>query len=64
MAGDGGTVAKLHILHDIWDSPLDMDPNIVEVYISSLRKKVDVPFRRRAIRTVRGLGYRIAPDGG
>ncbi|MBM4790830.1 response regulator transcription factor [Streptomyces sioyaensis] len=64
MAGDGDTVAKLHILHDVWDSPLDMDPNIVEVYISSLRKKVDVPFGRRAIRTVRGLGYRIAPDGG
>ncbi|MFE0100520.1 response regulator transcription factor [Streptomyces sp. NPDC059009] len=62
MGADGGAVAKQHILDEVWDSPADVDPNIVEVYISSLRKKLDAPFGRHTIRTVRGVGYRLAPD--
>ena len=42
----------------------DGDANVVEVYVGYLRKKVDVPFRRAAIETVRGAGYRLRPDGG
>ncbi|WP_206506437.1 response regulator transcription factor [Streptomyces chrestomyceticus] len=64
MAGEGQAVAKRDILDEVWDSPADVDPNIVEVYVSSLRKKVDVPFGRHSIRTVHGTGYRMAPDDG
>ncbi|WP_411141595.1 response regulator transcription factor [Streptomyces sp. x-80] len=63
MAGDGQAVAKQDILDEVWDSPTEIDPNIVEVYVSSLRKKIDVPFGRRSIRTVHGTGYRMAADG-
>jgi DNA-binding response OmpR family regulator len=38
------------------------DPNIVEVYVSSLRRKLDAPFGRRTIQTVRGIGYRLVHD--
>ncbi|MFF4606483.1 response regulator transcription factor [Streptomyces sp. NPDC001339] len=64
MAGEGRTVAKQDILDEVWDSPAETDPNIVEVYVSSLRKKIDAPFGRRSILTVHGAGYRMAPDGG
>src|SRR5919108_350178 len=40
------------------------DPNIVEVYIRRLRNKLDRPFGRTAIETIRGAGYRLASDGG
>ncbi|MFI0261243.1 response regulator transcription factor [Streptomyces sp. NPDC017056] len=61
MAGDGQAVAKRDVLDEVWDSPADIDPNIVEVYVSSLRRKIDTPFGRRSIRTVHGRGYRMAP---
>jgi DNA-binding response OmpR family regulator len=64
MERPGTAVAKRDILDEVWDSPHGIDPNIVEVYVSSLRKKIDAPFGRRSIRTVHGSGYRMAPDGG
>ncbi|WP_370418323.1 response regulator transcription factor [Streptomyces sp. QH1-20] len=64
MASAGQAVAKRDILDEVWDSPAETDPNIVEVYVSSLRKKIDAPFGRHAIVTVHGTGYRLAPDGG
>jgi two-component system OmpR family response regulator len=60
----GDVVTKAQILDAVWDPAFDGDPNIVEVYISYLRRKVDAPFGRHAIETVRGMGYRIAEDGG
>lgn len=48
----------------MWDYEIDGDSNIVEVYIRYLRRKVDIPFGRAAIETVRGFGYRLAADGG
>ncbi|MEV6677849.1 response regulator transcription factor [Streptomyces erythrochromogenes] len=64
MEQPGRAVAKQDILDEVWDTPQDIDPNIVEVYVSSLRKKIDAPFGRRSIRTVHGTGYRMAADGG
>ncbi|MFD8793860.1 response regulator transcription factor [Streptomyces vinaceus] len=64
MERPGLAVAKQDILDQVWDVPHAIDPNIVEVYVSSLRKKVDAPFGRRSILTVHGTGYRMAPDGG
>jgi DNA-binding response OmpR family regulator len=56
-------VTKTEIIRGVWDSAQEPDPNLVEVYISTLRRKVDTPFRRRSITTVRGVGYRLSGDG-
>ena len=44
---------------DVWDTDYDRDDNIVEVYVGYLRKKIDAPFGRNSIDTVRGVGYRM-----
>jgi len=59
----GQAVTKRAILENVWDAHFAGDPNIVEVYIGYLRKKIDHPFGRASIETVRGAGYRIVPDG-
>ncbi|MFD9303844.1 response regulator transcription factor [Streptomyces sp. NPDC060048] len=64
MEQPGRAVAKQDILDEVWDAPHGIDPNIVEVYVSSLRRKIDAPFGRRSILTVHGTGYRMAADGG
>jgi DNA-binding response OmpR family regulator len=55
-------VSKLDVLRGVWDEAFDGDPNIVEVYIGHLRRKVDRPFGRASIQTVRGSGYRLVTD--
>jgi two-component system OmpR family response regulator len=60
----GEVVSKSEILHSVWDSAYEGDPNVVEVYVRYLRLKIDIPFGTRAIETVRGMGYRLAIDGG
>jgi two-component system, OmpR family, response regulator len=60
----GEVVSKAQILEGVWDFDFDGDPNIVEVYIRHLRNKVDRPFGRASIETLRGAGYRLAADGG
>ncbi|HEY3261826.1 MAG TPA: response regulator transcription factor [Pseudonocardiaceae bacterium] len=60
----GSVVSKRDILDHVWDDDFDGDPNIVEVYVRYLRRKIDVPHRRSVIETVRGAGYRLAADGG
>jgi DNA-binding response OmpR family regulator len=60
----GALVSKAEILRNVWDPQFDGDPNVVEVYMSYLRKKVDAPFGRHSLVTVRGMGYRLASDGG
>jgi DNA-binding response OmpR family regulator len=60
----GEVVSKRDILDHVWDYDFEGDPNIVEVYIRHLRNKLDRPFDRDAIETVRGAGYRLAANGG
>lgn len=60
----GEAVSKREILDEVWDSDTDGDPNTVEVHVSALRRKIDAPFGRAAVQTVRGAGYRLAADGG
>ncbi|ROP37004.1 response regulator transcription factor [Saccharothrix texasensis] len=55
-------VTKTEIIQGVWDSAHDPDPNLVEVYVSTLRRKVDAPFGRRSITTVRGVGYCVRGD--
>ena len=58
----GETLAKETILDGVWDMNFAGDPNIVEVYVRRLRNKIDRPFDRETIATVRGAGYRIEVD--
>src|SRR5207245_11650431 len=60
----GEAVSKSAILEHVWDYDFEGDPNIVEVYVGYLRRKIDVPFGRRGIETVRGAGYCLNPEGG
>jgi two-component system OmpR family response regulator len=60
----GEVVSKTDILEHVWDYDFEGDPNIVEVYVGHLRSKLDRPFGRTALQTVRGAGYRLAADGG
>ena len=62
MRHAGDVVTKAQILDNVWDSAFDGDPNVVEVYISYLRRKVDAPFGRSSILTVRGMGYRVGAE--
>ena len=57
-------VRKTEILHEVWDENQEGDLNLVEVYVSSLRRKVDRAFGRRSIETVRGAGYRLTAGEG
>ncbi|MDA8303415.1 MAG: response regulator transcription factor [Actinomycetota bacterium] len=59
LAHRGEAVAKDELMRKVWGPGFAGDPNIVEVYIGYLRKKVDVPFGRHSIETVRGYGYRL-----
>lgn len=60
----GEAVSKADILHHVWDAHYDGDANVVEVYAGYLRRKIDSPFGRHSVQTVRGAGYRLAADGG
>jgi len=60
----GDVVSKTEILDHVWDFAFEGDPNIVEVYVGYLRKKLDTPFGRNAIETVRLVGYRLDSSGG
>lgn len=60
----GETLTRTRIRERLWDSAFDGDSNIVDQYVSYLRRKVDRPFGREDIETVRGVGYRLrAPAG-
>lgn len=64
MRRAGQVLSKLEILGGVWEYEFDGDPNIVEVYIRRLRTRIDEPFDRQAIETIRGAGYRLSEDGG
>jgi DNA-binding response OmpR family regulator len=54
----GTMVTKSELLRHVWSDDR-FDPNVVEVYVGYLRRKVDTPFGCRSIQTVRGSGYRL-----
>lgn len=58
----GEVVSKAQLIAGVWDIAFDGDPNIVEVYVRRLRRKLDEPFGRASIVTVRGAGYRLVAD--
>ena len=52
-------LSRAQLLEHVWDFAFDGDPNIVDVYIGYLRDKIDRPFKRASVETVRGVGYRL-----
>lgn len=54
-------VPKSELIDHVWDG--DADPNVVEVYVGYLRRKIDAPFGRHSLQTVRGVGYRLVSGG-
>lgn len=60
----GDVVSKQVILEHVWDFSFDGDPNIVEVYVRQLRQRIDEPFGRTSLQTVRLVGYRLDPESG
>jgi DNA-binding response OmpR family regulator len=59
ISNAGDVVSKQDILDHVWDYDFEGDPNIVEVYVRHLRRKIDEPFDVASIQTVRGSGYRL-----
>lgn len=59
----GEPVSKQDLLDHVWADE-HLDTNVVQVYAGYLRRKIDEPFGRRALETVRGFGYQLRADGG
>ncbi len=59
----GEVVSKSELLDHAWDFSYDGDPNVIDVHLSNIRRKIDKPFGAHSLRTVRGAGYRLVRDG-
>jgi len=64
MRRPGNVLSRLQLLEHAWDYAYEARSNVVDVYVRYLREKVDRPFGRRSLETVRGAGYRLRKDGG
>jgi DNA-binding response OmpR family regulator len=62
MRHGGQVVRKQKLLDLVWGLDFMGDPNVVEVYVGYLRRKIDVPFGCRSLETLRGVGYRVRED--
>jgi two-component system OmpR family response regulator len=63
MRRPGQVLTRDQLLEHAWDYGYENRSNIVDVYIRYLREKIDRPFERDSIETVRGVGYRLRQDG-
>ena len=61
-APPGTGAVEDHLIEHVWDFAFDADSNVVEVYVGYLRHKLDRPFGRRSLETVRGAGDRLWDD--
>lgn len=64
MTNVGRVLSRTMIIEHVWDLSFDGATNIVDVYVRHLRNKIDEPFERKLIRTVRGVGYTIGGEEG
>jgi two-component system copper resistance phosphate regulon response regulator CusR len=62
MTSAGRVLSRTMIIEHVWDQSFDGATNIVDVYVRHLRSKIDEPFERKLIRTVRGVGYAIGEE--
>ena len=63
MRRPGEVLSRLHLLEHAWDFAYDNRSNVVDVFVRRLRRKIDEPFARESLETVRGAGYRLRRDG-
>jgi two-component system OmpR family response regulator len=59
MRRPGEVLSRFHLLEHAWDFAYENRSNVVDVYVRRLRHKIDQPFGRRSLETVRGAGYRL-----
>jgi two-component system OmpR family response regulator len=64
MRRPGRVLTRYDLLEHAWDYEYERRSNVVDVYVRYLREKVDRPFGRESLETVRGTGYRLRSDGG
>jgi two-component system OmpR family response regulator len=64
MRRPGEVLSRLHLLEHAWDFAYENRSNIVDVYVRRLRAKIDVPFARHSLETIRGAGYRLRSGEG
>ncbi|MCL4289130.1 MAG: response regulator transcription factor [Thermoleophilia bacterium] len=64
MRRPGRVLSRFELLEHAWDEEYERRSNVVDVYVRYLREKIDRPFGRNSIETVRGAGYRLRQDGG
>jgi two-component system OmpR family response regulator len=57
-------LSRERLIDAVWDDSFQGDSNIVDVYVARLRDKIDRPFGRSTVATVRGIGYRLEVGGG
>ena len=62
MRHRGAALGRSRLIDAVWDGSFTGDENIVDVYVSRLRDKIDRPFGRASLQTVRGVGYRLQDD--
>jgi two-component system OmpR family response regulator len=60
----GKVVSRYTILDEVWDGETDLRSNVIDVYLASIRGKIDKPFDTNSITTVRGAGYRLERPAG
>ncbi len=61
MRHPGEVLTRARLIEHVWDFAYEGGSNIVDVYVKYVRQKIDRPFDRRSIETIRGAGYRLAP---
>ena len=64
MRNAGTALSRVQILDAVWDMAFETRSNIVDVYMRYLRQKIDAPFGKSSLETIRGIGYRLRADGG
>ncbi len=64
MRHAGEVLSRYRLLEAAWDMAYESRSNVVDVYVRYLREKIDRPFGRDSIETVRGAGYRLRTDPG
>lgn len=61
MRRPGEAISRFYLLEHLWDGCADIRSNMVDVLVGQLRRKLDEPFGRSSLQTVRGIGYRLSP---
>jgi two-component system OmpR family response regulator len=62
MRRPGEVLSRFHLLEHAWDFAYENRSNVVDVYVRRLRRKIDEPFGRESLETVRGIGYRLRSE--